>query len=141
MFLSIYQCQVFTLLQNHHWSNTTVTSTRPRYILPGPIFCQKMKLEPKIRKGQVFIDPSGKYQKYLTYFKTMQLDLFTKQPAEPETFYKVRLSNIYGRSSDDRVENYSSKKKAKQALENWKKAGTGNTGIITDFQRRSLKAW
>jgi hypothetical protein len=70
----------------------------------------------------------------------MQLDLFSQQPAEPQTFYKVRLSNIYGRSSDDRVENYSSRKKAQQALDNWKNAGNGNTGIITDFQRQSLLA-
>jgi hypothetical protein len=69
----------------------------------------------------------------------MQLDLFSKQPAEPQTFYKVRLSNIYGRMSDDRVEIYSSRKKAHEALNNWKNAGSGNTGIITDFIRKSLK--
>jgi hypothetical protein len=69
----------------------------------------------------------------------MQLDLFSQQPAEAQTFYKVRLSNIYGRMCDDRVENYSSKKKAQEALDNWKNAGNGNTGIITDFERRSLQ--
>lgn len=70
---------------------------------------------------------------------SMQLNLFSQQPAEPQTFFKVRFTNIYGRMSDDRVENYSSRKKAQEALNNWKNAGNGNTGIITDFQRRSLQ--
>ena len=69
---------------------------------------------------------------------SMQLDLFSQQPAE-QTFYKVRFTNIYGRMSDDRVETYSSRKKAHEALDNWKKAGNGNTGIITDFTRKSLR--
>lgn len=71
--------------------------------------------------------------------KTMQLDLFSKQTSETQTFYKVRFTNIYARMSDDRVEIFSSNKKAHEALNNWKNAANGNTGIITDFIRKPLR--
>jgi hypothetical protein len=39
-------------------------SNKAQVYVAWAYFCQKMEPEPKIHTGEVFIDPSGKYQKF-----------------------------------------------------------------------------
>jgi hypothetical protein len=64
-----------------------------------------------------------------------QLSLFN-QPPEERYRYKVRLTNIYGRTADDLIQYYTDEEKARQCLKNWVNKCAGNTGVITS-QRMS----
>ena len=66
-----------------------------------------------------------------------QLSLFNQEPEEKYR-YNVRLTNIYGRSSDDTIKSFTDEEKARQCLLNWKNQGAGNTGIITSQRMTSL---
>jgi hypothetical protein len=67
-----------------------------------------------------------------------QLSLFNQEPEERYR-YKVRLTNIYGRTADDLIKYYTNEEKARQCLENWKNEGAGNTGVITSQGMTSLR--
>lgn len=66
-----------------------------------------------------------------------QLSLFN-QPPEERYRYKVRLTNIYGRTADDLIKYFTNEEKARLCLENWKNQGAGNTGVITSQRMSSL---
>jgi hypothetical protein len=58
------------------------------------------------------------------------LSLFERAQMQIQSFYRVRMSNLYSRTANDTVKRYPTEKEAVKALENWKKKAVGNTGII-----------
>ena len=75
--------------------------------------------------------PEFKRHKQEVYLK------FTESKETKEEYvYKVRFTNIYARSSDDKTKTYLEEEKALQALNDWKNSAPGNTGIMTSQIRR-----
>lgn len=66
-----------------------------------------------------------------------QLSLFDQQP-ERKYIFKVRLTNLMGRSCDDQVRYYNSLLEAEECLQRWRNKSPMNSGIITKQERRSL---
>jgi hypothetical protein len=59
-----------------------------------------------------------------------QLSLFFEPNFNPELWYKVRLTNIYRRSSEDHIYTYKTEKEAYEKLDSWVKFANGNSGLI-----------
>jgi hypothetical protein len=68
------------------------------------------------------------------------LSLFQRAQKQMESFYRVRMSNLYSRTAKDTVKRYTTEKEAVKALENWQKKAVGNTGIIICPLDNSLEA-
>jgi hypothetical protein len=68
-----------------------------------------------------------------------QLSLFFEPNYNPELWYKVRLTNIYTRSLEDRIYTYKTEKEAYEKLDSWVKLGNGNSGRI--YQERVTRAF
>lgn len=66
-----------------------------------------------------------------------QLSLFNQEP-ERKYIFKVRLTNLMGRSCDDQVRYYNSLLEAEECLQRWRNDSPMNAGIITEQERRSL---
>jgi hypothetical protein len=58
------------------------------------------------------------------------LSLFERAQKQMQSFYRVRMSNLYSRTAKDTVKRYPTEKEAVEALENWKKKAVGNNGVI-----------
>jgi hypothetical protein len=66
-----------------------------------------------------------------------QLSLFSEYK-EKKLWYKVRLSSIYQRSSEDKIFSYPTELEAKNKLQSWIDSRSGNTGFI---YKESVTNW
>jgi hypothetical protein len=59
-----------------------------------------------------------------------QLSLFLESQPKENLYYKVRLTNIYKRCSEDLIYTYSSEHDAYKKLDQWVKFANGNSGVV-----------